>query len=265
MDTWTFMQTRRVFTLSEARRTLKRSGSERSVRDRLNYYVRTRRLLPVTRGVYAAVPPGIDSARFQPDPFLIGATLRPDGVFGYYSALSLLGVARVDWNVVTVETVRRRRRLVVGGVRLEFVAPPRAILPLHQQRVGMTAVDRSGRALRVTGPERTLVEGLREPGRCGGIGELVAAAAGFPALDLDLVDRFLSAFDEKVLWASLGWFLERHRRSFSVSDSFLSRLEQRRPRSRVYLARGDGRGRLAPRWNLILPEALMSPGEPDER
>ncbi len=92
-----------------------------------------------------------------------------------------------------------------------------------------------------------------------------AAAAGFPVLDLDLVYRFLSAFDEKVLWVAVGGFLERHRRSFSVSDSFLTRLERHRPRSRVHLARGDGRGRLASRWNLILPEALVSGGEPDER
>jgi len=176
-----------------------------------------------------------------------------------------LGVARVEWNVVTVVTARRRRALDVSGVRLQFVAPPQALLGLHEQGVGLRNVDRSGRALRVTGPERTLVEGFREPGRAGGVSELVAAAAGFPVLDLDLVHRFLSAFDEKVLWAALGWFLERHRQSFSVSETFLARLERRRPGSRVYLARGEGRGRLASRWNLILPEALVAGGEPDER
>jgi len=265
MDTLAFMQTRQVFTLDEARRVLKRSGSERSVRERLKYYVRTRRLRPVTRGVYAAVPFGIDPERFRPDPFLVAATVRPDGAFAYYSAMSLLGVARVEWNVVTVVTARRRRALDVGGVRLDFVAPPLALARLHEQGVGLATVDRSGRALRVTGPERTLVEGFHAPGRMGGVGELVEAAAGFPVLDLDLVFRFLGAFDEKVLWAAVGWFLERHQQSFSVGEEFLGRLERRRPRSRVYLARVEGRGRLASRWNLILPEALMSPGEPDER
>jgi len=219
----------------------------------------------VTRGVYAAVPFGMDPGRFRPDPFLVAAVVRPDGVFAYYSAASLLGVSRVEWNVVTMVTARRRRAVDVDGVRLDFVAPATALHHLHEQGVGMRTVDRSGRALRVTGPERTLVEGFREPGRMGGVSELVEAAARFSVLDLELVLRFLTAFDEKVLWAAVGWFLERFRQSFSVSDAFLGRLERRRPRSRVYLARGDGRGRLASRWNLMLPEALMSPGEPDER
>lgn len=64
---------------------------------------------------------------------------------------------------------------------------------------------------------------------------------------------------------AVGWFLERHRESFTVPDAYLTRLERHRPRSRVYLARQEGRGRLASRWNIMLPERVMRPGEPDER
>jgi predicted transcriptional regulator of viral defense system len=264
-STLAFMQTRQVFSLEDARRALKPRASAQAVQERLKYYVRTRRLLPVTRGVYAAVPLGLEAGRFRPDPFLVAAAVRPDAVFAFYSALSLLGAARVDWSVVTVVTSRRRRSLDVSGVRLDFLSVPPALARLHKQGVGLRSVDRQGRALRVTGPERTLVEGLREPGRMGGVSELVDAAASLPVLDLDLVERFLRAFDEKVLWAAAGWFLERHRESFSVPDSYLTRLERHRPHARVYLARREGRGRLAPRWNLMLPERVMRPGEPDER
>jgi predicted transcriptional regulator of viral defense system len=264
-STLAFMQTRQVFSLEEARSALKPEGSAQAMKERLRYYVRTRRLSPVTRGVYAAVPLGLDADRFRPDPFLVAATVRADAVFAFYSALSLLGAARVDWNVVTVVTSRRRGPLEVAGVRLDFLSVPPTLARLHKQGVGLRSVDRLGRPLRVTGPERTLVEGFRELGRVGGVGEFVDGAASFPVLDLDLVERFLRAFDEKVLWAAVGWFLERHQESFSVPNTYLARLERRRPRARVYLARREGRGRLASRWNLLLPERVTRSEEPNER
>ena len=50
-------------------------------------------------------------------------------------------------------------------------------------------------------------------------------------------------------------------RSISSSpDDYLERLEKRRPAAPQYLPRRgraeDGGGRMVPRWNLILPEAL---------
>ncbi len=49
-------------------------------------------------------------------------------------------------------------------------------------------MDRSGQTLRVTGPERTLLGGFREPARAGGVAEL-NLAFGAPlqlSVDLDL-------------------------------------------------------------------------------
>jgi predicted transcriptional regulator of viral defense system len=265
VSTLAFMQSRQVFTLAEAHHALKPQGSMAGMRERLKHYVRTRRLRAVTRGVYAAVPYAIAPERFQPDAYLVGAAMRADAVFAYYSAIVLLGAARVEWNVVTVLTSRRRPALDVGSVRVDFASQPPALVNRRQTALGVRTVDRLGRSLRVTGPERTLVDGFRHPGRVGGIAELVAAAAGFSVLDLDLVARVLRAYDEKTVWAAVGWFLERHRSSFSVPEAFLRQLERRRPKSRVYLVRGEGRGRLARRWNLMLPESVAAPGEPDER
>jgi hypothetical protein len=176
----------------------------------------------------------------------------------------LLGAARVVWRVLTVLTSSPRTPLGMKQTRVDFLVHPPALVRRRETQLGVRSVDRSGRTLRVTGPERTLVEGFRSPRRVGGFAELVAACAAFPVLDLDLLERVLRAYDEKILWAAVGWFLEGHRATFSVPDGYLARLESRRPRSRVYLARGEGPGRLASRWNLMLPESLTS-SEPDER
>lgn len=49
------------------------------------------------------------------------------------------------------------------------------------------------RKLRVTGPERTLIDGFRRPDLVGGLPELVESAAGFPVMDLPLLFDLLEA------------------------------------------------------------------------
>ncbi|MHB8094897.1 MAG: hypothetical protein ACYDH0_08135 [Candidatus Aminicenantales bacterium] len=116
----------------------------------------------------------------------------------------------------------------------------------------------------VTTPERTLVEGFRKPALAGGWEELIRSAASFPTLDLDLLEKVELRYDIAKLWAACGWFLERFRETFHVPERLLARIEKRRPKSLQYLERGKSGGTLAARWNLILPEALVRFGEPDE-
>jgi predicted transcriptional regulator of viral defense system len=252
-----------VFRLEQAARAFGHQD-HRTTLERLRYHVSTGRLKPVARGVYARVPPSLDAGKFQPDAFLVAAAVRPDGVFSHHSALELLGAAHSEWNVVTVVTTTRRKALRLDGQRIDFLTPPASLLRSRQQGLGVRTADRMGETLRVTGPERTLADGFRTPAHVGGVAELAESAAGFPVLDLELLRKLLEAYGEKGLYAAVGWFLERHRRTFSVPDEFLRRLERKRPRSPHYLLRAQRGGRLAGRWNLILPEALTAT-EPDER
>ena len=59
----------------------------------LKYYLKAGRLKPVSRGVYAVVPPEASIDQFQPDPILVAVVVQPDGVLSHHSALELLGVA----------------------------------------------------------------------------------------------------------------------------------------------------------------------------
>lgn len=255
MDSQAFFESRPVFTLAQAQRALAPEAPG-IVRDRLKYHAKTGRLLSIVRGVYATVPFGVAPDKFQPDPLLIAAAVRDDAVLGYYTALSLLGAARSTWSVISAFSRRRRASIVLSNARIVFFQTPSAVARLQRQGIGLRTIDRQGQSLLITGPERTLVDGLREPGRVGGTREFIESAAGLSVLDLDLVERLLRAYDEKVLWAAVGWFLETHQREFSVDDTLLRRLEKSRPRSRVYLARDEGPGWVATRWNLILPETL---------
>jgi hypothetical protein len=43
----------------------------------------------------------------------------------------------------------------------------------------------------------------------GGLDELVQSAAGYPVLDLELLEKVLRRYDIANSWAAAGWFLER--------------------------------------------------------
>lgn len=233
--------------------------------ERLKHHLGRGRIKRVAREIYAAVPYGIDPDRFQPDRYLVATVVRPDGVISHHAALELLGAAHSDWNECTILTRRRRAPIALDGVTVRFLGLPGVLVTRGASELGVRQVDRLGHRLRVTGPERTLVDGFWQPELAGGLAELVESASGFGVLDLELVRRVLEAYDHKTTWAAVGWFLERYRRTFFVPDTFLAELEAHRPRSKHYLPRSERGGKLVARWNLVLPEVLVAEGEPDER
>lgn len=254
-----------VFSLDEAAAALMPGGKRLRVVERLKHHLRTGRLKRVTREIYAVVPPTLSPEDFRPDPFLVASAMYPDGVFSHHSALDLLGAAHSLWNQCTLYVPRRRRPLQLEGATLRFLDIPLLMKGASEKQVGTRRIERQGKLLEVTGPERTLVEGFSRPSLAGGLEELVNSAAGFTTLDLELLEEVLRRYDMAKLWAATGWFLEKFQKSFHVPDALLARMEQHRPRSRAYVERGQRGGLLVGRWNLILPKALLSPGEPDER
>ncbi len=262
-----FFARRPVFSLEQATAALGDggAGARATVANRLKHHLKSGRLLRVAREVYAVVPPGADFGSYRADVFLVAAAARPDAIFSHHSALELLGAAHSVWNVCTVLTAARRAPLRVTGATIRFLPHPPALVKQGLGELGLGEVMRHGIALRTTGAERTLVEGFRQPHLVGGAVELVESAGGIAVLDFALLLRLLEAYDLRRVWAAVGWFLERYRQQLFVADELLQRIARHRPRAAVYLEPGTRGGTLAPRWNLILPAALLQGQGPDER
>jgi len=258
-----FLAANPVFSVDEAAAAFKSPRGTRAAVERFRRYLDSGRLKLLARGLYAVVPPGRSAATFQADPFLVTRAARPNSVFCYHSALELLGVAHSTWNKYTVLTDQRRPPLKLNGAQMLFLDHPAELRNAGAIELGVTKVEHRGFLLRVTGPERTLVEGFRRVDLVGGLTELTTSAGGFAVLDLELLERVLKQYDSRKLWSAVGWFLEQHQRSFHVPDEFLEQLEKCRPRSPLYIPRRQRGGVLASRWNVILPMELMR-SEPDE-
>jgi hypothetical protein len=183
--------------------------------------------------------------------------LRPDGIFSHHTALELLGAGHSLWRACTLFCDDPGSVLDLGPQCLHFLAHPTALRRRRLIRLGLRQGERQGREVAFTGPERTLVDGFRQPRWVGGLEELLNSAAGFGMLDLDLLQGVLAAYDQQFLWIATGWFLEAHQQVFSVPDSYLAPLERKRPPQPRYLDRRQRGGRLLPRWNLIVPRHLL--------
>jgi predicted transcriptional regulator of viral defense system len=142
-----------VLTTEELAKLLHRSRTEAA---RLAFDLRKRGLLSqVRRGVYASVPLEVDPAAFQPDPFLVARTAVGEAyVFSHQSALALHGAEQTVRKTVDLSApAARARTRRIGGLVIRFhAAPPEG------WREGVTTVRHGGVALRVTTPERTLVD-----------------------------------------------------------------------------------------------------------
>ncbi len=264
MDTRTFLQTHRVFNLDDAVQILAPTGGRKATLERLKYSAARGKLKKLARGVYASVPPGVEPAKFQPDRFLVAAALRPDAIFSHHSALELLGAAHSEWRLCTAYSDRRSQPFNLDGLELRFLSYPQSLVRHHAVNLGIRSIRRFDRELRVTGPERTLIDGFRRLDLVGGLAEFVESAAGFPVLELPLLFKLLDTFGQKGLWAAVGWFLDTYRTTFYVRDGDLAVIDKHVPKAAQYLARDQRGGVLVRRWNLIVPDALVEGKEPDE-
>lgn len=258
-----FMELNRIFTVEEFARHL---GGQKSLAEyRVRYYLNQGRLKRLANGVYATVPVGVASESYEPDAFLTVAAIRPDAVFAYHSALDLHGQGHSVWWTCTVCTARRRSPVVLGRTTIKFLSHPLAARPRtgalsSRGEAGVpwtTEVSRGGRTLRVTTPERTLVDGFRELSLVGGLDELVESMDGFASLNPDALQEILGAHDNRRLWAAVGWYLQRRLKDLFLDASILCDFQKHRPRTRVYLVPGRRGGVLARDWNLIVPSHLQ--------
>jgi predicted transcriptional regulator of viral defense system len=230
----------------------------RSAYEQLKHHLRTGRVKQVVRGVYAAVPPGVDAEGFQPDRYLVGAAARPEGIFAYHAALELLGASQSLWRECALHCERPRSAIELQAARLVFLAIPAPLRRRGIPDVGVRLVAHEARRLRVTGPERTLVEGFRQPHRVGGLRELLDQVFGFAVLDYDVLEEVLVAYGQRSLWAAVGWLVDRLRDQWIPPERFLDRCWGERPRNKQYLVRDRREGTTLTEWNLILPSEIES-------
>ena len=225
----------------------------------LKQHVRAGNLLHVRRGLYAVVPRGESPDSVQMDPFLVASRLTSDAVIAYHAALQLHGRAYSVSRRFTFLTRSRAKVFEFRGAEFVPVPVPRLLREIADLGGGIVERERSGLRVRVTTLERTLVDVLHAPRHGGGWEEIWRSLESAEFFDLDAVTDYLLKLRSAVTAARVGFFLEQHREQLMVEEHHLSRLQEHAPSHPTYLDRSRcGPGRFLSRWNLVVPESLLS-------
>jgi predicted transcriptional regulator of viral defense system len=216
------------------------------------------RLIRVRRGLYAVVPRGVDPEKASVDPYLLASRLTDDAVVAYHAALQFHGKTYSVWRRFHYLTGKRARPFSFRGMEFVPVLAPRAVRALPQWGGGILGVSHAGGKARVATLERTLVDVLDMPDKCGGWEEIWRSLETVEFFDLDAVIAYSTAIGSALTIARVGFFLEQHRDELMVTDDHLSMLRTQAPNQPRYLDSTRESGKLIPRWNLVVPESVLN-------
>ena len=138
------------------------------------------------------------------------------------------------------------------------VQAPAAVRALPDLGGGVETLRHAGGTVRVTRPERTLVDVLDEPERSGGWEEVWRSLEMVEFFDLEAVTRYATALGSALTAARVGFFLDQHRTALMLGDQDLEGLRALAPAQPRYLDTSREPGRLVPRWNLVVPQRVLA-------
>ncbi len=255
-----FFATHPVFTHAEFL-SARDAGTRRSphtANNILAYHLAAGRLMRVRRGLYATVPPGIEPNAAAVDPCLIATKLATDAAVAYHAALQFHGKAYSVSNRFTYLTRRRAGPFRSRDAEFVPVQLPAALRKLPDSGGGIREHRHAGGLVRATTLERTLVDVLDAPEHGGGWEEIWRSLESVEFFDLDAVADYALKLGSALTVARVGFFLEEHRESLMVEEQHLEALRAHAPGQPRYLDRRREPGKLVSRWNLVVPERVLS-------
>jgi predicted transcriptional regulator of viral defense system len=257
MRSETFFEAHPVFTLHEfvAARS-EASSNVNTVQNLLAKHVVGGRIVRVRRGLYATVPRGVEPARAQVDPFLLASQLAEDATISYHAALQFYGKSYSVWRRFLYLTDQRQRPFAFRGDEFVPARTPVAIRDLPDKGGGIQRVPHAGAWVRVTTLERTMVDALSSPQRCGGWEEIWRSLEMVEFFDVDAIVAYVLRLRSAVTAARVGYFLEQHRRELMVEESRLAELRSHAPRQPRYFDSARAVGSLVHGWNLVVPDDI---------
>lgn len=260
---WTaeFFETRPVFATREFRAAAtraKRTASNSSLLDLLQFHRRAGRIRLIRRGIWQVIPPG--APRNAPaDAFLVASVLAPDSVIGLHAASEFHGAAYSAFSTVTYYTEQAATPCEDGTTRYVPVKVPAKLVRQGKQLLGVTEIDRSGMIVRVTDRERTLVDMFDRLDLAGGIEEVWRSAEQFRWLDDRALLEYLDARGSTTLVARVGYFLDVSRDHVDVHDELIDQLLARATQGGgpFPLVPGQKRGVFVGKWHLLVPREVV--------
>ena len=259
MDLEDFFESHPVFTLQQLEQSI-RPGDPRG-RQALKLFLsrlcRKGSLGRIRRGLYYVVPPNETSEACRVDVQLVASLMAWDSVLAYTTALEHhLGLNAPATDRVFFLSDQKIRPTLFRDTLFTPCSFSDRLRRIGWETFGVEMDDQGLAIIRVTSPERSLVDILDRLSFCGGWRTLWPLLKQLHALDLDRIVEYLKLCDNPSTTVRTGWFLDKYGDNFDCSPLDYAHFYEHRPGQLRYLVPGERNGVLIHAWNLIVPRTL---------
>ncbi len=214
----------------------------------LDGLIRKKWILKIRKGVYAIVPfeaGELGAASYTLHSFVVASFLVEPYYIGYWSALNHHGVTDQTPPAVYIATTKPKNSRELLDSEFRFVTIP------ERKLFGVDEVEIEKRKVRISSPEKTIVDCLDHPEHCGGVEE-VAKALYFTKGELDFgkLVGFAEEIGNSAVLKRLGYIAEALK--FNEFSGLLSAAALRSGYSWLDPTVRRAHGRIRERWKLIV-------------
>ena len=206
-----------IFILEDVTKTLNTTYENAKVI--VNRLVKKAWLIRITRGKYLIVPleAGVKSL-YSEHGYIIASHLVNPYYIGYASALNSHGLTERVSSTVYVITSKRRKNRTILHSKIKFITVSKAKI------FGLTEVNISGKKVKISDKEKTIVDCLDRPEYCGGIDE-IAKTIFFEHKELDMRKAvgYAKRMGNRTIIKRLGYVLDHF--NFNEYDCLFENIE----------------------------------------
>ena len=198
----------------------------------------------IRKDIYSAINP--TTGLIVANPYQIACAITNTAYISHHSAFEYYGLSNQVYEVY-VSSETKFNHFEFGGIVYKFV----------QSRMQEGVVEaKKTIGVRITDLERTVIDGIRDLNRIGGLEELLACLQAVPFLDEQKLMQYLKKYNTQSLYQKAGYLFEHYRKNMHLSEHFISYCKDKIGKSRPYLVRETSDSCYDSEWQLMVPERL---------
>jgi predicted transcriptional regulator of viral defense system len=223
------------------------TGNRETAHSVIEAYKKKGLIESVRRDLFVAV--SLETKQPVPNRYAIASHAASGAYVSHHSAFDYHGLANQVYYEVYAAAETRFRAFEYGGLTYRHVVSPFS-----------EGVESKKDGVRVTDLERTVIDGIKDFEKNGGLEELLRCIGLAPYLDQSKLLAYLSDYGNAFLYQKAGYILGHYREALKLSEEFFVACRAEIPKSKRYLYKNlPQEAHMQNRtWSLYVPADLMA-------
>ncbi len=197
------------------------TGNTETARTVCKSYLKKGYIERIKRDLYAAI--SLETGQPVANRFVIASHINDSAIVSHHSAFEYYGYANQVFYEVQVTSESRFQDFGYDGLQY------RRIMPQIKDGVANEG------SVRVTTPERTVIDCIHLFEKVGGLEELLRCIALIPTLKEDALLACLAEYNNGYLYQKAGCILSQYASALGLTDAFFAECKKHLPKGKSYL------------------------------